>query len=266
MTGRLPIRSGMTTVMFPGQGGELPAGEWTVASMLKEAGYSTCQIGKWHLGEADYSMPTEHGFDEMRNTTLYHLNAYGKPMRGLEARTPSLRVILRPATKVHEKQRPGTNALQSSGRPEDRVYDRDRPLAAVADPVDAQWTHAALGASLTRSAGGCGDAHVRGDPGVDSTIVCSRFRPARSSACRRCARPSWVGGALALAECDRAAARYRPQLGATGLGGLLVCRGSSGVSLASTSMLLARRGRAAWSEWGSRSRWWGGRLGERGCC
>jgi len=76
MTGRLPIRSGMTTVTLPGQGGGLPAGEWTVASMLKKAGYSTCQIGKWHLGEADYSMPTEHGFDEMRNTTLYHLNAY----------------------------------------------------------------------------------------------------------------------------------------------------------------------------------------------
>lgn len=76
MTGRLPIRSGMTTVGMPGQGGGLPAAEWTIASLLKQAGYSTCQIGKWHLGEADYSMPIEHGFDEMRNTTLYHLNAY----------------------------------------------------------------------------------------------------------------------------------------------------------------------------------------------
>ena len=46
MTGRLPIRSGMTTVSFPGQGGGLPAGEWTVASVLKQAGYSTCQIGR----------------------------------------------------------------------------------------------------------------------------------------------------------------------------------------------------------------------------
>ena len=59
-----------------GQAGGLPAGEWTLASILKQAGYSTCQIGKWHLGEADYSMPTAHGFDEMHNTTLYHLNAY----------------------------------------------------------------------------------------------------------------------------------------------------------------------------------------------
>jgi arylsulfatase len=66
----------MTTVSFPGQGGGLPAAEWTVASVLKQAGYSTIQIGKWHLGEADESMPTAHGFDEMFNTTLYHLNAY----------------------------------------------------------------------------------------------------------------------------------------------------------------------------------------------
>ena len=76
LTGRLPIRSGMTTVAFPGDGGGLPAGEWTLASVLKKADYATCHIGKWHLGESDYSMPTAHGFDEMYNTTLYHLNAY----------------------------------------------------------------------------------------------------------------------------------------------------------------------------------------------
>ena len=38
------------------------------------AGDSTCQIGK--LGEGDYSMPIAYRFDEMRNTSLYHLNAY----------------------------------------------------------------------------------------------------------------------------------------------------------------------------------------------
>ncbi len=76
ITGRLPIRSGMTQVMVPGEGGGLAAGEWTIASVLKTAGYDTIQIGKWHLGEADYAMPTTHGFDEMYNTTLYHLNAY----------------------------------------------------------------------------------------------------------------------------------------------------------------------------------------------
>lgn len=75
-TGRIPNRSGMTTVAFQGQGGGLPAAEWTLASVLKKAGYSTYFAGKWHLGESDYAMPTAHGYDIMRNVVLYHLNAY----------------------------------------------------------------------------------------------------------------------------------------------------------------------------------------------
>jgi len=80
ITGRIPNRSGMTTVAFQGQGGGLPAAEWTYASVLKQAGYNTFYAGKWHLGEADYAMPTAHGFDVMRNTFLYHLNAYTYPL------------------------------------------------------------------------------------------------------------------------------------------------------------------------------------------
>jgi len=34
-TGRTPNRSGMTTVSFQGQGGGLPAAEWTLGSVLK---------------------------------------------------------------------------------------------------------------------------------------------------------------------------------------------------------------------------------------
>ncbi|MGE3993649.1 arylsulfatase [Pseudorhodoplanes sp.] len=76
LTGRIPNRSGMTTVAFQGQGGGLPAAEWSVASVLKTVGYNTFYSGKWHLGESDYALPTAHGFDEMRYVGLYHLNAY----------------------------------------------------------------------------------------------------------------------------------------------------------------------------------------------
>ena len=65
-TGRIPNRSGMTTVAFQGQGGGLPAAEWTLASVLKTAGYQTFFTGKWHLGEADYAMPSAQGYDEMK--------------------------------------------------------------------------------------------------------------------------------------------------------------------------------------------------------
>ena len=75
-TGRIPNRSGMTTVAFQGQGGGLPAAEWTLASMLKQGGYATYFTGKWHLGEADYALPNAQGYDVMKYVGLYHLNAY----------------------------------------------------------------------------------------------------------------------------------------------------------------------------------------------
>ena len=75
-TGRIPNRSGMTTVAFQGQGGGLPAAEWTLGSVLKQGGYQTFFTGKWHLGEADYAMPSAQGYDEMKYVGLYHLNAY----------------------------------------------------------------------------------------------------------------------------------------------------------------------------------------------
>ncbi len=76
VTGRIPNRSGMTTVAFQGQGGGLPKAEWTLASVLKTAGYQTYFTGKWHLGEADYALPNAHGYDVMEHAFLYHCNAY----------------------------------------------------------------------------------------------------------------------------------------------------------------------------------------------
>jgi arylsulfatase A-like enzyme len=76
LTGRIPNRSGMTTVAFQGQGGGLPKAEWALGSVLKSAGYKTYFTGKWHLGEADYALPNAHGYDEMRHAFLYHCNAY----------------------------------------------------------------------------------------------------------------------------------------------------------------------------------------------
>jgi arylsulfatase A len=67
MTGRYPIRNGMTSakqaVLFPNSGGGLPAKEITLAEMLKPLGYSTGIVGKWHLGHLPEYLPTEQGFD-----------------------------------------------------------------------------------------------------------------------------------------------------------------------------------------------------------
>ncbi len=99
-TGRNPNRSGMTTVAFQGQGGGLPAAEWTLASVLKTAGYKTFFTGKWHLGEADYALPNAQGYDEMKYCGLYHLNAYtyGDP-NWFPDMDPQLREMFQRVTK-----------------------------------------------------------------------------------------------------------------------------------------------------------------------
>ena len=99
-TGRIPNRSGMTTVAFQGQGGGLPAAEWTLASVLKKADYQTYFTGKWHLGEDDYALPNAQGYDEMRYVGLYHLNAYtyGDPT-WFPDMDPKLRAFFQKVTK-----------------------------------------------------------------------------------------------------------------------------------------------------------------------
>ncbi len=67
MTGRLPVRSGMYSntrrVLFPDSDGGLPTSENTIARLLKNTGYNTAAIGKWHLGHLPEYLPTNHGFD-----------------------------------------------------------------------------------------------------------------------------------------------------------------------------------------------------------
>jgi arylsulfatase A-like enzyme len=99
-TGRIPNRSGMTTVAMQGQGGGLPAAEWTLGSVLKQGGYKTYFTGKWHLGEADYALPNAQGYDVMKYAGLYHLNAYtyGDP-NWFPDMDPELRAMFQRVTK-----------------------------------------------------------------------------------------------------------------------------------------------------------------------
>jgi arylsulfatase A-like enzyme len=60
-TGRHPVRTGLLSVLWPGQDEGLSGDEVTVAEVLSDAGYSTAMWGKWHLGE-DYG----------RRNTMFH--------------------------------------------------------------------------------------------------------------------------------------------------------------------------------------------------
>ena len=66
LTGKLPVQTGMygkRSVLFPDNAGGLDPKEVTIASALKNNGYKTACIGKWHLGHLKKYMPLNHGFD-----------------------------------------------------------------------------------------------------------------------------------------------------------------------------------------------------------
>ncbi len=82
MTGRLPVRMGMgdTTVDIAGFG--LPGNEVTLAEVLKQAGYATSHVGKWHMGDIAESWAMNQGFDYAQHAihqqgqlTIFHDDA-----------------------------------------------------------------------------------------------------------------------------------------------------------------------------------------------
>ncbi len=63
LTGMYPQRVGLPRVLFPGEAAGLEARFPTVAQALREQGYATQAVGKWHLGCREEHRPTRHGFD-----------------------------------------------------------------------------------------------------------------------------------------------------------------------------------------------------------
>jgi arylsulfatase A-like enzyme len=68
LTGSYPRRIGFGSfdghaVLFPGMGLGLNPAERTIASLLREQGYATMLVGKWHCGDQPGFLPTDHGFD-----------------------------------------------------------------------------------------------------------------------------------------------------------------------------------------------------------
>ena len=55
LTGRHPVRSGLTQVVFPVHAIGMPNDEVTIAEVLKKEGYKTAFFGKYHVGDIDGS-------------------------------------------------------------------------------------------------------------------------------------------------------------------------------------------------------------------
>ncbi len=63
LTGRHPVRAGVEEVKVALVGEGLSAEEVTIAEILKEEGYNTAHVGKWHQGDIEQAYPHNQGFD-----------------------------------------------------------------------------------------------------------------------------------------------------------------------------------------------------------
>ena len=72
MTGSHAHRAGTSQVIYRRNRMGINAEEITVAELLKESGYTTGIVGKWHLGEWEEFNPVNHGFD-----SFYGFMEYG---------------------------------------------------------------------------------------------------------------------------------------------------------------------------------------------
>ncbi|XP_028931175.1 N-acetylgalactosamine-6-sulfatase [Ornithorhynchus anatinus] len=89
LTGRLPFRNGFYTTngharnAFTPQEivGGIPDSELLLPKLLKEAGYVSKIVGKWHLGQRPQFHPLKHGFDEWFGSPNCHFGPYNNKVR-----------------------------------------------------------------------------------------------------------------------------------------------------------------------------------------
>jgi arylsulfatase A len=70
LTGCYPNRVGITGALEPWDKFGLSDKELTLPQMLKQKGYATGMVGKWHLGTPAPLLPTRRGFDDFFGLTL----------------------------------------------------------------------------------------------------------------------------------------------------------------------------------------------------
>jgi arylsulfatase A len=64
LTGCYSNRLGIHGALGPNAKQGIHAGEMTLAELVKQKGYATAAVGKWHLGHHPQFLPIRHGFDE----------------------------------------------------------------------------------------------------------------------------------------------------------------------------------------------------------
>lgn len=90
LTGCYGARISVPAVYGPGNANGLNPNEMTVAERLKELGYATACVGKWHVGDQPAFLPTRQGFDRYFGIP-YSNDMQAKAIGGTEHVSPLLR-------------------------------------------------------------------------------------------------------------------------------------------------------------------------------
>jgi len=144
MTGCYPKRVDMhrssrgKCVLFPLANKGLNPNEITIAEILKQQGYATCCIGKWHLGDQPTFLPTRQGFDYYFG--IPYSNDMGKKQRRSNPPLPLLRnekVIEAPAVQDTLTKRYTEEAIRFITKNKDRPFFIYLPHTMVHDPLHA---------------------------------------------------------------------------------------------------------------------------------
>lgn len=137
MTGCYPKRAlSIPHVLFPASAVGLHPDERTVAELLKEAGYVTACVGKWHLGDQPEFLPTRQGFDSYYG--LPYSNDMGPPEDGAKS-NPGQPLPRRKAGA--KRPRADEVAIRGFGQP---------PLPLLEDEKVIERVRAAEQATITR--------------------------------------------------------------------------------------------------------------------
>ena len=138
MTGCYAKRVSLPNVLPPISRVGLSAAERTVADLLKQQGYATMCVGKWHLGDQPEFLPVRHGFDHYLG--LPYSNDMGGSGKQGDRRPPvpllrDQRVIEAPVEQDKLVERYTEEAVKFITANKDRPFFLYLPHTAVHVPI-----------------------------------------------------------------------------------------------------------------------------------
>jgi arylsulfatase A-like enzyme len=107
LTGCYPNRIGISGALMPWAQVGINPDETTIAEILKQKGYHTSIIGKWHLGHHKQFLPLQHGFDEYYgipySNDMWPVDFDGVPIRLKDTTSNKMKYPVLPLIEGNEK-------------------------------------------------------------------------------------------------------------------------------------------------------------------